>query len=168
MDIILYVQLEGWSDDSSSSHTHRRGLARHPAGISGLLFATAFILPVLLAASTLPAFAAPVARSTAHTTPTSSEQPLSASGCNQSVCIYITGSGTDITNWSTSATLPTSMCTIANYWANGNLVNQGNEKCGDAGASVYSYWPQPGYFGPGTQLCSTWTGVAGRPCETVE
>jgi len=126
------------------------------------------VVLAVLTGTALPVFAAPATGTASQTTPTSSVQPLSASGCNQSVCIYVTGSGTDVTNWSTSATLPASMCTVADYWADGNLVYQGNDKCGSGGASVSSYWPEPGYFAPGTQLCSTWTGIAGRPCEIVE
>ena len=143
-------------------------MAQRPLRTSGILAAVMVIALTVFAGSALPAFAAPVTGSASYAAPTSSVQPLSASGCNQSVCIYVTGSGTDVTNWSTSATLPTSMCTVADYWANGNLVYQGNEKCGSGGASVSSYWPEPGYFAPGTQLCSTWAGVAGKPCETVE
>ena len=165
MDTILHVELEGWCGEPSSS---RGGLAQRCVGIPGLLVATALVLPGVLAASALPVFAAPVTGTDSYAAPKSSVQPLSASGCNQSVCIYVTGSGTDVTNWSTSATLPASLCTVADYWANGNLVYQGNEKCSSGGASVYSYWPEPGYFAPGTQLCSTWTGVVGKPCETVE
>lgn len=94
--------------------------------------------------------------------------PPSASGCNQAVCIYVTGSGTQVTYWSTTAVLPSSECSVADYWANGQLVYKGKSKCGSAGAEVSSYWPDPGYFAAGTQLCNTWTGVPGRPCETIE
>lgn len=94
--------------------------------------------------------------------------PLTASGCNQQVCIYVTGSGTRVTWWSTTAVLPSSECSVAKYWANGVLVYDGNSKCGSAGTEVSSYWPDPGYFSAGTQLCNTWTGVPGKPCETVE
>ncbi len=37
--------------------------------------------------------------------------PNSASGCSQDVCINITGGGTDVTDWSTSATAPGFVCT---------------------------------------------------------
>ncbi len=94
--------------------------------------------------------------------------PQTASGCNQSVCIYVEGSGTRVTYWSTTAALPTSMCTVAKYWANGVLVYEGNTKCGSSGRQVFSYWSDPGYFAAGTVLCNTWTGISGRPCETIE
>jgi hypothetical protein len=94
--------------------------------------------------------------------------PLTASGCNQNVCIYVVGSGTQVTKWETSAVLPTAMCTVAKYWADGVLVYEGTVKCGSAGGSVTSYWSRPGYFPAGTQVCNTWTNVSGRPCETIE
>lgn len=94
--------------------------------------------------------------------------PASASGCNQSVCIYVTGSGTHVTRWSTTAVLPSWMCTFAEYWANGELVYVGNTKCGSKGDEVMSYWSNPGDFPVGTQLCNTWIGIAGKPCETIE
>jgi hypothetical protein len=93
--------------------------------------------------------------------------PLTASGCNQDICIYVEGSGTQVTYWSTTAVLPVSMCTVAKYWANGVLIYEGNTKCGSAGARVSSYWNSPGYFPAGTEVCNTWTGVPGKPCETI-
>ena len=94
--------------------------------------------------------------------------PLTASGCNQDVCIYVVGSGTQVTKWETTAVLPTAMCTVARYWANGVLVYEGTTKCGSGGGSVMSYWTSPGYFAAGTQVCNTWTNVPGKPCETIE
>jgi hypothetical protein len=94
--------------------------------------------------------------------------PLSANGCNQNVCIHIVGSGTTVSRWSTTAVLPSKMCSTAEYWDDGYLIYEGTSKCGSAGAKVSSYWSDPGAFPVGTQLCSTWTGVAGKPCETIE
>lgn len=94
--------------------------------------------------------------------------PLSANGCNQSVCIHIVGSGTTVTRWSTTAVLPSKMCSAAEYWDDGQLVYEGTSKCGSAGTKVSSYWSDPGQFPVGTELCSTWTGVSGKPCETIE
>ena len=111
---------------------------------------------LLVLASASPASAAPLI------------SPLTASGCNQDVCIYVEGSGTQVTYWSTTASLPASMCTVANYWANGVLVYEGNTKCGSSGGRVSSYWSNPGYFAAGTVLCNTWTGIPGKPCETIE
>lgn len=121
------------------------------------------------AAVVLVAVAVPVgwAGAAASSAPTPSV-PLTASGCNQRVCIYVTGSGTLVTWWSTTAALPSSMCTFAKYWANGVLVYEGNTKCGSSGAEVHSYWADPGYFAAGIVVCNTWVGVPGKPCETVE
>lgn len=166
VDTLIYVQVEGCYGEPSSSPTRHSVLARRYLRTLGMLVAVALGALSVVVSSALPAFGAPIAGTTPGAASTASVQPMSASGCNQSVCI--TGSGTEVTNWSTSATLPASMCSVADYWAAGNLVYQGNEKCGAGNGSVFSYWPKPGYFAPGTQLCSTWTGVAGRPCETVE
>jgi hypothetical protein len=112
----------------------------------------------------------PVQAAFGATEPTASTatSPLTASGCNQNVCIYVVGSGTQVTKWETTAVLPTAMCTVAKYWANGVLVYEGTIKCGSAGGSVMSYWTRPGYFAAGTQVCNTWANVQGRPCETIE
>jgi hypothetical protein len=118
---------------------------------------------VLVASSLVLALALAPAASAAP-----SASPQTASGCNQSVCIYVEGSGTQVTYWSTTAALPASMCTVAKYWASGALVYEGNTKCGSSGAEVSSYWSDPGYFAVGTQLCNTWTGIPGKPCETIE
>lgn len=98
----------------------------------------------------------------------SSLSPLTAGGCNGHVCIYIKSSTTWVTYWRTTALLPSSMCSVAKYWANGNLIYEGNTKCGSAGETVSSYWTYPGFFAAGTELCNTWTGVTGKACETVE
>jgi len=119
---------------------------------------------LVLVASSLSLGSAPVAA--ASTAPSIS--PQTAGGCNQRVCIYVEGSGTQVTYWSTTATLPASMCSVAKYWANGVLVYEGNTKCGSSGGQASSYWSDPGYFAAGTVVCSTWTGLSGRPCETIE
>ena len=121
------------------------------------------VAPGIVASSLMLALGPPPAASAAL-----SISPLTASGCNQDVCIYVEGSRTQVTYWSTTASLPASMCTVAKYWANGVLVYEGNTKCGSSGGRVSSYWSDPGYFASGTELCSTWTGIPGKPCETVE
>lgn len=107
-------------------------------------------------------------RATARPRPVGTIIPFSASGCNQYVCIHVEGSGTYVTNWWTTATIPFSTCTVAQFWANGFLVHKGALRCGNAGTSFRSDWPDPGYFAPGTQVCQTWTNVPGRPCEWIE
>jgi hypothetical protein len=135
----------------------RRKILLGGAALAGIA-ALALVAPSLLVAGA-PASAASAAPSIS---------PQTASGCNQYICIYVEGSGTQVTYWSTTAALPASMCTVAKYWASGVLVYEGNTKCGSSGAQVSSYWPSPGHFAAGTQLCTTWTGISGRPCETVE
>lgn len=125
-----------------------------PSSVAALAF---------VASSLVGAFASAPAADAAP--PTS---PQTASGCNQDVCIYVEGSGTQVTYWSTTAALPASMCTVAKYWANGALVYEGNTKCGSSGGHVFSYWSNPGYFAAGTQVCNTWTGIPGKPCETIQ
>lgn len=137
----------------------RRGLRTTVVAI------VAVALTVGAASVLVPAQAAFGAPEPTRSTATS---PLTASRCNQNVCIYVVGSGTQVTKWETSAVLPMAMCTVAKYWANGVLVYEGTSKCGSAGGSVMSYWSGPGYFPAGTQVCNTWTNVPGRPCETIE
>lgn len=124
----------------------------------------AAIAAVALAASSLVLAFFPV--SAASGAPLSS--PQTARGCNQAVCIYVEGVGSEVTYWSTAATLPASRCTVAKYWANGALVHEGNMKCGPTGGQVSSYWQSPGRFSAGTVVCNTWTGFSGMPCETIE
>lgn len=99
---------------------------------------------------------------------TTSPTPLTAGGCNQAVCIYVEGSGSSVTYWSTTAVFPVSMCSVPEYWANGVIIREGQSKCASAGERVLGYWSDPGYFAPGTVLCNTWRGIPGKPCETVE
>ncbi len=130
--------------------------------LNGAVRSSIAVLPLL--ASSLVLAVAPASAASAAP----SISPQTASGCNQYVCIYVEGSGTQVTYWSTTAALPHSMCTVANYWADGVLVYEGNTKCGSSGGQVSSYWSNPGHFAVGTQLCNTWTGIAGKPCEVVE
>ncbi len=134
-------------------HRHRRNSAVRSSAAALVLIVSALMLAFAPASA---AGAAP------------SISPQTARGCNQNVCIYVEGSGTQVTYWSTTAALPASMCTVANYWANGVLLYEGNTKCGSSGGQVSSYWSNPGRFAAGTQLCNTWTGIPGKPCETIE
>lgn len=99
--------------------------------------------------------------------PAGSVSPASASGCSQAVCIFITGSGLTVTNWTTSARLSTSMCTSATYLVNGSAQTTSPFICGNAGALLYATWTDPGAFANHAILCNTWGGVSGQPCETV-
>ncbi len=83
------------------------------------------------------------------------------------MCIAVTGSGTYVSDWSTTATASKAMCTHANYLANNVIVATSPEYCGGSDTTYYSDWPSPGYFPAYTQLCNTWAGIPGRACETI-
>ena len=91
----------------------------------------------------------------------------SAVGCSGPVCIYVTGTGLHVSDWSTSLALSKSMCSTASFLVNGVLWASGVNECGSAGNELVSDWSSPGNFPNGTVLCNTWTGVSGKPCETV-
>jgi hypothetical protein len=93
--------------------------------------------------------------------------PDSANGCSSSVCIYVTGTGLHVSDWTTSVALSRSMCSTASFLVNGVLRASGVNQCGGAGDELVSDWSSPGNFPNGTVLCNTWSGVAGKPCETV-
>lgn len=93
--------------------------------------------------------------------------PLSASGCNDSVCIDLQGSGSEVNDWDTTAWASQAVCTEADYWANNVLENQGTTKCVAAGTELVSDWDNTSWPN-GTVLCNTWPGISGKPCETIE
>jgi hypothetical protein len=93
--------------------------------------------------------------------------PDSANGCSGAICIYVTGSGLHVSDWSTSVVLSKTMCSTASFYANGVLVGLGLNTCGSSGNQLVSDWSNPGNFANGTVLCNTWSGVSGKPCETV-
>ena len=93
--------------------------------------------------------------------------PMSASGCNQDVCIEITGTSNEVSKWYTAA-YPydgyTEICSFPAFWIDGELDYAGYEICG----TLLEAWDDATeVFENGTQLCNTWPGVAGRPCEWV-
>jgi hypothetical protein len=93
--------------------------------------------------------------------------PDSANGCSGAICIAITGSGLHVSNWTTTVVISKTMCSSASFFANGVLVAVGSSTCGTSGDQLVADWSSPGNFANGTVLCNTWTGVAGKPCETV-
>lgn len=93
--------------------------------------------------------------------------PLSASGCNDSVCIDLQGSGSQVTDWHTTAFASACVCTEADYLANGVLEHQGSTQCVPAGTELVSDWDNTSWKN-GTVLCNTWPGISGKPCETIE
>jgi hypothetical protein len=93
--------------------------------------------------------------------------PRSAYGCNQDVCISVVGNGTYVKTWATSAYPSYAYrCTWANYWANGKLLYSGALQC----RSDYYYFDSVGIYGnvkAGSQVCNTWYGIPGKPCESI-
>ncbi len=93
--------------------------------------------------------------------------PLSADTCSDSVCIYVVGSGLNVSSWSTTVVLPASTCSYAKYLENGVVIATSGEGCASAGDQLSSEWNDPGNFPNGTRLCNEWSGIAGEPCITV-
>lgn len=137
---------------------------------------------LLAAAAVLPAAANGAAAATAHSpTPTVKHEstarvghrattaiaPRSAYGCNQDVCISIIGNGTFVKSWATSAYPNYAYrCTWANYWANGKLLLSGALQC----RSDYYYYSNAiigTQVKAGSQVCNTWFGIPGKPCESI-
>ncbi len=90
--------------------------------------------------------------------------PQSASGCNQNVCIYVTGSGLHVDSWTSSAVGPVG-CTTANFDAGSEHAHY--KVCSDNNGN---YFVNPGInrnFANGTKLCNSWDNIPGYPCETV-
>jgi hypothetical protein len=113
------------------------------------------------------AMASTPATSSSSAAPAIHIQPDSANGCSGAICIAITGSGLHVSDWTTSVVIPRTMCSSASFFANGVLVAVGSNTCGTSGDQLVADWSSPGNFANGTVLCNTWTGVSGKPCETV-
>lgn len=92
---------------------------------------------------------------------------LSASTCAGNTCQFIDGTGMTVTEWYSQTTAPSAVCTHANFYASGALVAQSASICLSAGGSTSASW-DPGSFPAGTNVCSEWTGVPGRPCDRIE
>jgi hypothetical protein len=93
--------------------------------------------------------------------------PMSASTCSDAICIFVVGSGLNVSNWSTTAYISKSMCSTAKFLDDGTEIASGVKTCGSAGDELESIWSDPGNFPNGTQLCNTWSGISGKPCITV-
>jgi hypothetical protein len=93
--------------------------------------------------------------------------PMSASTCSDAICIFVVGSGLNVSNWSTTAYISKNQCSTAKFLVDGIEVASGVRTCGSAGDELESVWSDPGNFPNGTQLCNTWTGISGKPCATV-
>src|SRR5208283_620992 len=96
-----------------------------------------------------------------------SSSPMALTACNGNTCQVITNSGTTVTNWATSTTAPNSVCTYAEFFENGTIIAESGTTCLSAGQQGNADWSDPGKFPAGAQLCTAWTGVAGKPCNTI-
>lgn len=101
--------------------------------------------------------------------------PDSASGCNGDICIYVcnniscTGSGNYITYVEGEAHPPlgdTTNPTTAKVWVRG--VVRYTLSGLSLASTVYAYFPFDYNVDVGSQICVTFTGIPGKPCETVE
>ncbi len=90
----------------------------------------------------------------------------SASGCNGSVCIFLTGAGLYVSEWTTRAYPTSYVCSSPRFWRNGVLVATGSTACGGSGSEFVAHYGS-GWFSDGDVLCNTWTNLPGKPCETV-
>lgn len=93
-------------------------------------------------------------------------RPDSASGCNEEVCIEVTGSGLVVTKWFTAAFSPDydEICSFPAFWVDDEIDFVGDEICG---TEIEAWDDATEDFENNTQLCNSWPGVAGFPCETV-
>lgn len=95
-------------------------------------------------------------------------QPLSASGCNKQVCIYVTGTKLHITAWQSTGVSAPAICTYAAFWRNTTIMSTTPEICGPQNTTyVATKGGLPADFLNGTILCNSWVSIAGKPCETV-
>jgi hypothetical protein len=137
----------------------RRTLAQVAA--AGLLMVAAAVL------TTGTATAAAPAATVNSPVPNIGIMPDSANGCSGAICIFVTGSGLHVSDWRTSVALSKATCSTASFLVNGVLFASGGSQCGAAGDELISDWASPGNFANGTVLCNTWSGISGKPCETV-
>lgn len=93
---------------------------------------------------------------------------LTATTCQGNTCQVVDGSGTTVTNWYTQTTAPSAVCTYAKYFENGTVIAESGKTCLKAGGSASANWADPGSFPVGTVLCTSWVGIAGKPCDTIE
>jgi hypothetical protein len=100
-------------------------------------------------------------------TPMTGVQPMSATGCTNwgATCIHISGSGYYVNYWETWW-ITGARCTLAGYWVKGALWRVSQEICGNSYGRYWSIWNVNGNL-PGGQVCNSWVGTSGRPCETI-
>jgi hypothetical protein len=149
----------------------RRALAMVATTLSALVIGTSLLIGLAGTAGAVvtgPGSSANVQDlTTATVTPAFGVIPLSADTCSDSICIYVVGSGLNVSSWETTAVISSSMCSYAKYLENGAVIATSGEVCGSANDQLVSEWNDPGNFPNGTRLCNEWSGIAGEPCITV-
>lgn len=93
-------------------------------------------------------------------------KPASASGCNEQVCIDVSGDGLFVSQWATTAFTLTGGCYYAYYHAQSFSVTS-PQLCGSAG-TFYDESGPAGYYQDGEELCNNWSGIQGYPCIEIE
>lgn len=100
--------------------------------------------------------------------------PMDASGCTSDlVCqqiLAVGGRGLTIYDWRTwVVSYPKGGSTYAAWWAGQRIVGTSNPVTVRAGQDtpVAIAGSMPATFANNTKLCSTWSGIAGKPCHTV-
>jgi hypothetical protein len=93
--------------------------------------------------------------------------PQTADSCSGAVCIYVFGTGLNVSDWYTTVRLSKSMCSTAAFLDDGIEIASGESTCGSSGDVLESNLGAAGDFPNETQLCNTWSGVSGEPCITV-
>jgi hypothetical protein len=149
----------------------RRGLAMVAATLSALVVGASLLIGLAGSAGAVVTGQGSSANvqdlTTATVTPALGVIPLSADTCSDSVCIYVVGSGLNVSSWTTTVVLPSSMCSYAKFLENGVVIAESPEGCASAGDQLSTEWVNPGNFPNGTRLCNEWSGIAGEPCITV-
>lgn len=97
-------------------------------------------------------------------------QPLSIlanTNCAGNSCQVIDHAGDDVTDWYVETTAPSSICTYARYYKGATLIAESARTCLSSGQEATANWSAPGSFASGTNLCSSWYGIPGRPCTKL-
>lgn len=95
-------------------------------------------------------------------------RPLTATTCNGDTCQTVSGSGQYVSTWESETTAPDSTCTKAQFFENGTLIAESGSTCLTSGEDSSATWEPEENFPIGAQLCSQWTNIPGKPCDTIE
>lgn len=94
--------------------------------------------------------------------------PLTHNGCNQDVCIFVEGTGLEVSSWGTSANFPSNQCSYPVFLRNNSVVYTGPTYCGGPGSTgIYNRPGFPYTYPSPVNLCNEWPGVPGYPCAYV-